>query len=194
VLEPIETSTSRFVAMSLNRVREASELTDAERARIDKARRKAFILYEGKRVRHRSCGIALAETFNLPPAPYQALRRGGITGEGECGAIKAGELILGQYLGDPDPTGAVTPALRQALELYREAWTRRVDRGPSARSGGGPIRAEDIVCNRLTAPLGDFHGPERQAFCTNIAAEVASIVAEVLARCGCEVEIGEVEE
>jgi hypothetical protein len=46
----------------------------------------------------------------------------------------------------------------------------------------------------LTAPLGDFHGPERQAFCTNIAAEVASIVAEVLARCGCEVEIGEVEE
>ena len=42
-------------------------------------------------------GICLAETFNLPTAPYQALRRGGITGEGECGAIKAGELILGQY-------------------------------------------------------------------------------------------------
>ena len=53
-------------------------------------------------VPHRSCGIALAETFNLATTPYQCLRNGGITGKGECGAIKAGELILGEYLGDPD--------------------------------------------------------------------------------------------
>ena len=68
---------------------------DKKKKLIEAARRKVFILYEGKRTPHRSCGICLAETFNLPTQPYQALRRGGITGEGQCGAIKAGELILG---------------------------------------------------------------------------------------------------
>ena len=71
------------------------DLSDQERERIDAARQKAFTLYEGKTVPHRSCGIALAETFGLGTAPYQALRKGGITGAGECGAIKAGELVLG---------------------------------------------------------------------------------------------------
>ena len=41
------------------------------------ARQKCFILYEGQKTPHRSCGIALAETFNVPTAPYQSLRRGG---------------------------------------------------------------------------------------------------------------------
>src|SRR5437763_1805641 len=85
---------------------------------IAAARERARLLYEGREVQHRSCGIALAETFGLPSRPYQALRRGGITGEGECGAVKAGELVLGELLGDPAPTGLVTPKLRQAMVRY----------------------------------------------------------------------------
>ena len=90
-------------------------LSEEERSYVDAAREKAFILYEGRRVPHRSCGIALAETFGLPTPAYQSLRRGGITGEGACGAIRAGEQVLGELLGDPDPTGQVTPELREAL-------------------------------------------------------------------------------
>ena len=149
---------------------------------VDAARQKAFILYEGKRVPHRSCGIAIAETFDLPTAPYQALRKGGITGEGECGAIKAGELILGELLGDPDPTGAVTDTLRQGATLYRDLWRQRLNLGPGGADGC-------IVCNSLTAPLGEFLGPQRQGFCTNLAAEVAAVVAEVLLRLNVDITI-----
>src|SRR5258708_17312640 len=90
-------------------------LTPDEAAYVAAARDKAFVLYEGVRVPHRSCGIAIAETFDLPTRPYQALRRGGITGKGSCGAIRAGEHVLGELLGDPDPAGAATPALRTAI-------------------------------------------------------------------------------
>src|SRR3982750_511947 len=90
-------------------------LLDEERSYVDAARRVAFTLYEGVRTPHRSCGIALAETFNVPSRPYQALRKGGITGKGDCGAIRAGEQVLGELLGDPDPTGQVTPGLRAAV-------------------------------------------------------------------------------
>jgi hypothetical protein len=153
-----------------------------EAERIAAARRKAFILYEGKQVPHRSCGIALAETFNLATRPYQSLRRGGITGEGECGAIKAGELIIGEYLGDPDPAGKVTPALRGAAAFYRKEWRRRIDLGAGGAGGS-------IVCNVLTAPWGDFQGDQRQGFCTNIAASVAEIVAETILRFGASFEL-----
>jgi hypothetical protein len=167
------------------------EFSATEKDAIARARHKAFVLYEGKQVPHRSCGIALAETFGLPTPPYQSLRKGGITGEGECGAIKAGELILGELLGDPDPTGPVTPKLREAMELYRREWQRRVDRGPAGRAAAGTpgLVAVDIVCNHLTAPLGDFKGEARQRFCTNIAADVAEIVAEILTRFGVEFEV-----
>src|SRR5687768_2277061 len=94
-------------------------LGPAERELIARAREKAYVLYEGKQVPHRSCGIALAETWGLPSRPYQSLRRGGITGEGECGAVKAGELILGELLGDPDPAGPVTDRLRGAMRWYQ---------------------------------------------------------------------------
>lgn len=154
---------------------------------IDAARRKAFILYEGKQVPHRSCGICLAETFNLTTAPYQSLRRGGITGEGECGAIKAGELVLGEYLGDPSPTGPVTPKLREAIHYYREQWQKRADLGPGCeRRADGSL---DIICNHLTAPQGDFQGEKRQQFCTNIAATVAELVAETLVKFGAKFDI-----
>jgi hypothetical protein len=172
----------------------SDQFSPEQRDLIARVREKAFILYEGKRVPHRSCGIALAETFNLPTAPYQSLRRGGITGEGECGAIKAGELILGELLGDPNPTGMVTDALREAATLYKSEWRQRVDRGAAATgSADDRVQTVDIICNHLTAPLGDFMGPERQEFCTNIAAQVAEIVAEILVRFGARIEVTPIE-
>ena len=35
------------------------------------ARRKAFLLYDGRVTPHRSCGIAMAETFGLLTPAYQ---------------------------------------------------------------------------------------------------------------------------
>ena len=147
-------------------------LNDAEQALVAAAREKAFILYEGEQVPHRSCGIALAETFGLPTRSYQALRRGGITGHGACGAIRAGEQVLGEVLGDPSPTGAVTDALRDAIEWYQAQVEECIDRGASP----------DIVCNNLTGQHGDFRGPARMRFCTHLAAQVAALAAEALLR------------
>ena len=148
-------------------------LDDAERAYVGAARDKAFVLYEGKRTPHRSCGIALAETFGLATRPYQSLRRGGITGEGACGAIRAGEQVLGELLGDPDPTGPVTAPLRAAITWY-QGRAAQIDRG------GAP----DIICNHLTRKFGDFAGEPRKQFCTSLAAEVAALTAEALCRFG----------
>jgi hypothetical protein len=150
------------------------ELSERERAYIVNAAEKARILYDGVVVPHRSCGIALAETFALATSPYQSLRKGGITGEGVCGAIRAGELVLGELLGDPDPTGAVTPSLRAAMSWYRDEFPRRIPRGPS----------QDFVCNNLTRSLGEFRGPKRHSFCTNIAEQVAALTAEAVCRFG----------
>ena len=147
------------------------DLTPEEQAYISAARQKAFTLYEGVKVAHRSCGIALAETFGLPTPAYQSLRRGGITGKGACGAIRAGEQVLGELLGDPDPTGAVTPELRAAVSWFQDAWLARL-------RGGQP----DIICDHLVRPHGDFAGPARKAFCTNLAADVAALAAEALCR------------
>ncbi|MFO0583293.1 MAG: C-GCAxxG-C-C family protein [Anaeromyxobacter sp.] len=134
-------------------------------------RERARFLYDGKETPHRSCGIALAETFGRPTAPYQALRRGGITGHGTCGAVVAGQLILGELLGDPSPTGAVTPALRAAMTAYEAEIRRRLDR-PS------------YVCDDLVRAFGEFQSPERHAHCTDLAATVAEVVADVLAGSG----------
>ncbi len=62
---------------------------------------KALLLYAGERTPHRSCGIALAEAFDRPTAAYQSLRRGGITGQGTCGAVVGGQLLLGELLAHP---------------------------------------------------------------------------------------------
>ncbi|MEN9786098.1 MAG: hypothetical protein RLZZ299_1362 [Pseudomonadota bacterium] len=132
------------------------------------AQARATLLYEGVRVPHRSCGVALAETFGLPTPSYQALRRGGITGEGPCGAIAAGMLVLGELLGDPDPAGPVTPALREAAPRYRAAIRARVSGDP------------DTSCNARTASLGAFTDTPRKASCTALAGHVAAAVAEVL--------------
>jgi hypothetical protein len=140
-------------------------------------RSKAFVLYEGAQTPHRSCGIALAEAFDRPTAAYQSLRRGGITGDGTCGAIVAGRLLLGELLGDPDPTGAVTPALREAVVRYQRRVDDELDRGPSP----------DTICNHMTAPHGDFRGPARHAFCTRVVAQIAQLVDETLREAGVEV-------
>ncbi|HEY0255252.1 MAG TPA: hypothetical protein VGC41_27175 [Kofleriaceae bacterium] len=149
------------------------DLTPDELAYVAAAREKAFILYEGVRTPHRSCGIALAETFGVPSRSYQALRRGGITGKGSCGAIRAGEQLLGELLGDPDPVGPVTPELRAAVAWYQDAWLAQ-------------MKSPDIVCDHLVRPHGDFAGPARKAFCTNLALDVAALTAEALCRFGRE--------
>ncbi len=138
---------------------------------VRRLREKARTLYLGEVVPHHSCGIAVATTFSLPTRPYQALRKGGITGEGLCGAVMAGQLVLGELLGDPDPTGAVTAVLREAIAWFQDAWLARV-------RGGNP----DIVCDHLVRPLGEFTGQARKHFCTNIAADVAALTAEALCR------------
>jgi len=165
------------------------ELSPGQQATVALARRKAHVLYEGRLVAHRSCGIALAETFGLPSRPYQALRRGGITGDGECGAVKAGELVLGELLGDPDPTGAVTPALRTAMTWYQREIRARLAAQSILDGPGG-----DIVCNTLTQRHGDFASAQRLQQCTSIAAEVAAAAAEAVLRNGGIVEIGPIPE
>ena len=85
-------------------------------------------------------GILLA--FSYQPSPttaYQSLRRGGITGCGTCGAVRAGEAVLGELLGDPDPTGSVTPALRDAIVWYQDQVAERIDKGTSP----------DLICRQL---------------------------------------------
>jgi len=150
------------------------ELDQGEAKTVAEAREKAYTLYEGTAVPHRSCGIALAETFALATTPYQSLRRGGITGRGMCGAVRGGEAVLGELLGDPDPTGSVTPALREAMIWYQEQVSQRIDKGESP----------DLICNNLTQPLGDFRGARRHSFCTELAAEVAALTAEAVIRFG----------
>lgn len=153
-------------------------LTLEERAVVQAAREKAHLLYEGRRTAHRSCGICLAETFNLRTPAYQALRKGGISGEGNCGSIVAGQLVLGELLGDPDPTGRITDVLRQAIADYDALWQTRLGLAPG-----------QIACNALVAPQGDFVGQKRLSFCTDLAATVAELVAEVALAHGVALEI-----
>lgn len=140
----------------------------ARAAYVSAARARADALYAGAVTPHRSCGIAVAETFGLPSASYQALRRGGLTGEGTCGAVAAGLLVLGEILGDPDPTGAPTAALREAAPRYRATIAAKLDLGV------------DATCNARTARFATFPSPARLAYCTSVAALVAESVAEVL--------------
>lgn len=133
-------------------------------------RSKALLLYAGEQTPHRSCGIALAETFNRPTAAYQSLRRGGITGQGTCGAVVAGQLLLGELLGDPDPTGKVTPQLREAMTRYLARVDDELDRGTSPT----------LICNDMTAPHGEFMGADRHRFCTRVVGQVAQLVDEIL--------------
>ena len=134
------------------------------------------LLYEGKALAHRSCGIALAETFGRVSHSYQALRRGGITGTGTCGAIQGGLLVLGEVCGDPDPTAPTTPELRQAADRYQTLVREHL--GPS----------QSTICNDLTAPFETFKSDARHHMCTHLAAQMARRVAQVICELGGTVE------
>jgi hypothetical protein len=138
------------------------------------AEARARLLYDGKDVRHRSCGVAIAETLGHAPRPYVGLRKGGLTGEGTCGAIHAGVLLLGEVFGAEDPASPATPELVAAVQRYRELWQQRVDRG----------RATTVICNDLTGQFERFDSPERHAFCTAIAEQVAGCVAQTIVELG----------
>ena len=67
---------------------DTSTLTLAEL--VEAATERARLLYDGTEVVHRSCGIAIAETFGRATPAYQSLRRGGITGCAGGGGRRAG--------------------------------------------------------------------------------------------------------
>jgi hypothetical protein len=111
------------------------------------------------------------------------LRKGGITGEGHCGAIRAGELILGEIFGDPDPTAAVTETLAAAVADYGARWKQALFQN----------ERESIVCNDLTGRFAEFRSPERHGFCTNLTEIVARCIAETILAHGGEVEVRAIE-
>ncbi|HSN93192.1 MAG TPA: C-GCAxxG-C-C family protein [Anaeromyxobacteraceae bacterium] len=141
-------------------------------------RQKARTLYEGREVPHRSSGVALAEAFDRDHRPYQGLRRGGVTGDGECGAVVAGRLLLGEMFGYPDPTAPVSLALREAMNLYRAAIASRL------QTGG----ARSLVCNEIVHRFPVYHSDERVAFCTDLVGTVAEIVADIAVQLGATLE------
>jgi hypothetical protein len=149
------------------------------RETIEAIREKARVLFEGKDVPHRNCGAALAEAFDRDPRPYQALRRGGVTGENECGAIVAGRLLLGEILGYPDPTAPTSLALRDAIQRYRVEVAKRVHKG-----GAGTM-----ICDDLVKRFPIYHADERVAFCAGIIATIAEIVAEIVFALGGTLEV-----
>lgn len=154
--------------------------------RVERARHKAHDLYAGQRVPHHSCGICIAATFDLPTRPFQALRKGGVTGVGECGSIVAGRLVLGYFLGDPDPIGPLRPELLEAMEYYEKLWRERTAPGQTLTHG----QNSDIYCNTLVGHLADdFWGQERMGYCTRLSAQVAACVTETLEKYGVEFEI-----
>ncbi len=150
----------------------ARPLNPQEIAWIQSARMQATTLYLGAQVPHHSCGAALAVTFGVSARPYQSLRRGGIHGDRFCGSIRGGEMLLGEILGDEDPTGPVTAELREAMRWYQEQIPLRFDRGESP----------DYVCNNLVRPLGEFMGNRRKGFCTALSGEVAALTLEAILR------------
>lgn len=148
------------------------ELTTKEHEKVEEAKKKAVVLYEGKVVKHHSCGASVAMTFDRSVIPYQSLRRGGITGLRFCGSIRAGELILGEILGDPTPTGKVTLSLKNAITWYQSQIPKRFK----------PSTENDYVCNHLTNDKGDFMGENRKEFCTELTGKVAALTTEALIR------------
>lgn len=158
-------------------------LTESERELIQRARAKAHVLYEGKQTPHRSCGVCLAETFGLPWRAYHALRRGGITGEGACGAIRAGEMILGDLLGPEGPADPASESMKEAIRFYQAEWKKR------QHEAGWT----DTICNTLVGGFSDFQSAGRVGFCTSMAADAAELVAEALVRSGYEFEITPIE-
>ncbi len=147
--------------------------------KIQQAKDVAKIMYEGKLTPHRSCGVTLAETFCLPSHSYQALRRGGITGEGECGAIAAGRLVLGEILGNDDPTAPVTKELFEGMHLYKTLTEERIN---SSESGSH-------ICKDMILGFEDFNSEERRSFCAGNVIIVAECIAEIFEKLGVDYKV-----
>lgn len=141
------------------------------------AETRAQVLYAGEQVRHRSCGVSIAETFSEDAEPYVGLRKGGLTGCATCGAIQAGTLVLARRLGGDDPVGPAPQRLVDAAHGYERRWRQRLGLADDA----------DVSCRALTAQFEDFRGPQRHQHCTTIAETVAGCVAEGLAEAGEEI-------
>jgi hypothetical protein len=146
-----------------------------------RAREVASILCEGRATPHRSCGVAIAETFHRNPLPYAGLRKGGITGRGECGAIKAGDLVLVEILGPADPLAALTDTLRASVTFFRDLCAERL----------ALARGSYLSCDEMVGRLGEFGGPARKEYCTRLAGVVAEALAETILRFGGSLEIAE---
>jgi hypothetical protein len=92
----------------------------------------------------------------------------------------AGRLVLGYFLGDPDPTGPLRPQLLEAMEDYEKLWKSQTE----------PGQTDDIRCNALVGHLAqDFWGEERMGYCTLLASQIAACVAQTLLKHDTEFEI-----
>lgn len=134
------------------------------------AAERAHALYDGTLVPHRSCGVAIAETFGVAAGPYVGLRKGGLTGCATCGAVQAGTLVLGEKLTTDGAVGPAAPALVRAAGRYDSAWRDRLGVEPH----------DAALCRELTADFEDFASPARHAHCTRVASLVAESVAQAL--------------
>lgn len=157
-------------------------MTSEQREIVEAARRVAECLYRGERVEHRSCGVAVAETFGLNPMPYLVLRRGGLTGEQDCGAVRAGEMALAELIANGQYLGQTPEPLQAAIHDYRAVVRERIGRRPD----------ESLICNSLLEPFGDMASPARWSHCTSLAAEVAALVAEIALRYGADVRVTDI--
>jgi hypothetical protein len=147
-------------------------LSAEEREKIMAVRTLTDRLYRGKDEPRHSCTSALAVAFGLAPRPYQALRKGGLTGERMCGSMRGGDLILGELLGPDNGMGPVTEEWRAATIWYQEQIPKRFETGETGT----------YVCKTLTDPLGDFFGPRRKDYCVKLTAEIAALVMESVLR------------
>ena len=78
-------------------------------------------------------------------------------------------MVLGEYLGDPNPTGAMTDALKNGMAHYRRLL---------AEAGLAPLAI--ITCDHLVQNYPDFMGDDRKAFCADLVVKVTEMVEQVL--------------
>lgn len=142
-------------------------MTDMSSQRILQAREISRAYYTSQFGAHYSCGITIGMTFGLDPKSYRSLRKGGILGFSECGALKAGEMVLGEFLGDPDPAGPVPERLLEAVTEYRQRL---------ADAGYEPYGS----CHTFTSRFAAFDSEERRSSCADLVEFVAGTVADIL--------------
>ena len=146
------------------------DIEDSAQQLIEQLVQRAHDLYCGERLTKRASGVAIAETFGRRVTAYHGLSHGGFNGDGECGAIIAGRLVLAEFLGNSDPKEIKEGILVEAVLRYQQQIARRVQ-------GRG---STDFVCSSLIAAYDDYSDPERLHFCCRLVSEVSRILAEIL--------------